>query len=84
MRLQAAAYWLLRPAPAIGILEANGRTEGTEVTLSAKVGGRALDVTVREGQQVEAGALIAKIDARELEAQLGQAQGCGSGGEGTD
>jgi HlyD family secretion protein len=67
-------YWLLRPAPAIGILEANGRTEGTEVTLSAKVGGRALDVAVREGQQVEAGALIAKIDARELEAQLAQAQ----------
>jgi HlyD family secretion protein len=68
------AYWLLRPAAATGILEASGRTEGTEVTLSAKVGGRALDVAVKEGQQVEAGALIAKIDARELAAQLAQAE----------
>ena len=69
-----AAYWLSRPAPAIGILEANGRTEGTEVTLSAKVGGHAVEVPVKEGQQVETGTLIAKIDARELAAQLVQAE----------
>lgn len=68
------AYWLLRPGPPLGILEANGRTEGTEVTLSAKVGGRAVEIPVNEGQQVEAGALVAKIDGRELAAQLQQAQ----------
>lgn len=69
-----AAYFVLRPAPASDVIEANGQVRGTEVTLSARIPGIAEVVAVREGQRVARGELVAQIAARELEARLAQAR----------
>jgi len=57
-----------------GILSGSGQVRGTEVTISARVGGVADDVAVRESQIVKRGDLIARIDAREIEARLVRAR----------
>jgi HlyD family secretion protein len=48
----------------------SGRIEGYETDISAKTGGRVEVVLVREGERVEAGALLVELDEAELEAQL--------------
>jgi HlyD family secretion protein len=48
----------------------NGRIEAQQVLISAKFAGRLADVLVDEGQIVEAGAPIARIDTADLDAQL--------------
>ena len=70
----AAAYFVLRPAPATNLIEANGQVRGTEITLSARIPGIAEVVAVREGERVTRGQLVAQIAARELEARLAQAR----------
>lgn len=68
--------WQLRQAgdlPA-GIASANGRIEATEIDVAAKLGGRVVDITVREGDLVEAGVVVARLDAAESAAQLRQSQ----------
>lgn len=45
------------------------------VTVRSRVDGQLLRVNFREGQMVEAGALLAEIDPRPFQVQLGQAQG---------
>lgn len=53
-----------------GLAAANGRIEADEVLVSAKLAGRVFDVMVNEGDVVDAGAIIARMDTTELEAQL--------------
>lgn len=69
----AVVYVVRQPEPE-GILRGSGQVRGTEVTISARVGGVAEDVAVRESQKVKRGDLIARIDAREIEARLAQAR----------
>lgn len=65
-----------------GYLEVSGRTEPIEsATLSTRLMGQVLEVAVREGDRVAAGALLVRLDARDLdarrrqvEAQLAQAE----------
>ncbi len=52
----------------------NGRLEATEVDITTKFAGRLAEVAVREGDDVEAGQVLARLDVRELEAELRQAQ----------
>ena len=66
-------WWTTRPREPTTVIEASGQVRGTEVTLSAKSGGIAEVVAVREGQQVRRGELVAQIGAREVEARLAQA-----------
>lgn len=75
----AAFYFARRPAQAEGILESNGQVRGTEITVSAKIGGIADIVAIREGQVVKAGDLIAAIASRELEARRDQARAQAAG-----
>lgn len=65
---------LLKPAeiPA-GFVSANGRTESTEVDITAKYGGRLEQILVKEGDQVEFNQILAHLETRELEAQLRRA-----------
>jgi len=70
----AVVIFLLREPEPRGILRGSGQVQGTEVTLSARVGGIAEAVAAREGQVVQRGDLVAKIDAREIEARLAQAR----------
>lgn len=60
-------------------ISASGTIEGTEADLGFQVGGRVADVTVREGDAVHAGQVLARLDQAELEARraaaVAQAQG---------
>lgn len=65
-------YWL---APADeNVIALSGRIEGDETNLGAKVGGRIAEVTVREGDVVQVGQVVARLDDAELAAQLEAAQ----------
>lgn len=57
-----------------GFVSSNGRTESTEVDITAKFGGRLEQVLVKEGDPVEATQILARLETRELEAQLRRAQ----------
>ena len=57
-----------------GIVSANGRIEAERIDVSSKIARRVADVLVREGDWVEAGALVARLDTTEIEAQLHQAE----------
>jgi len=57
-----------------GIASGNGRLEATEVDVATKVAGRLASVTVREGDDVAAGQVLAELDAEDLKAQLRAAE----------
>ncbi|MGH6760997.1 MAG: HlyD family secretion protein [Phyllobacterium sp.] len=57
-----------------GIAQSNGRIEGQEVEIASKYPGRLASVDVEEGDTVEAGQVVARIDDREYRAQLLGAQ----------
>ena len=65
---------LAEPELPAGIVSANGRIEAERIDVSSKIAGRVADVLVREGDWVEAGALVARLDTTEIEAQLHQAE----------
>jgi membrane fusion protein (multidrug efflux system) len=52
----------------------DARIDGTIVSVSGKIPGRIIEVLVKEGDQVKAGQVIARIDAREAIAQRGQTE----------
>lgn len=56
------------------IVSTNGRLEAEQVLVSAKFAGRVSQVLVEEGQTVDAGAVVARMDTAELDAQLLGAQ----------
>lgn len=57
-----------------GIVKTNGRIEATQVDIASKYAGRLAEVTVKEGDEVTAGQVIARISSPEYEAQLRAAQ----------
>ncbi len=54
--------------------QGNGRIEATEVDIATKLGGRVASIEVGEGDFVEPGQVLARMDTQVLEAQLRQAQ----------
>jgi HlyD family secretion protein len=56
------------------IVSTNGRIEAEQVLVAAKLAGRVAEVLASEGQTVEAGAVVARMDTSELEAQLAGAE----------
>lgn len=56
------------------VLVANGTIEATEVEVSSKLPGRLAQLLVKEGDQVQANQVIARLDASEIEAEVAQAQ----------
>jgi len=57
-----------------GFARGNGRLEANEIYVSAKFPGRIAEVLVNEGDTVQAGQVIARLDTSELEAQLRAAE----------
>src|SRR5512147_217951 len=53
-----------------GIARANGRVEATQIVISSKLPGELLEVSVREGDDVTAGQVLARVESDEIEAQL--------------
>ncbi|HEY9818252.1 MAG TPA: HlyD family efflux transporter periplasmic adaptor subunit [Candidatus Obscuribacterales bacterium] len=64
--------WLFQPKEAG--LTLSGRIEGYDIDLGAKTGGRVESVAVREGDRVQAGQVIARLDDGELQATYQAAQ----------
>lgn len=57
-----------------GIAMTNGRLEAEQVQVAAKYAGRVESVLVDEGATVSAGQVVARMDTRDVLAQLGEAQ----------
>jgi HlyD family secretion protein len=57
-----------------GLATANGRIEVTRVDIASKLPGRVSEIAVYEGDSVQKGALIARLDTAELRAQLAGAK----------
>lgn len=71
-----AWYWWEQQKYALpaGFAKANGRMESEEVEIATKLAGRIVDVLVSEGDMVNAGQVVARMDTIQLEAQLQAAQ----------
>jgi RND family efflux transporter MFP subunit len=66
---------LVTPAPHRPVLALFGRVEAPDrVRAAAPVAGRLLTVAVRDGDRVESGALLARMDPMDLEPRLAQAR----------
>lgn len=57
-----------------GIASGNGRLEATDIDISTRSGGRLRDVLVKEGDDVQAGQIVARMDTATLDADLNRAQ----------
>ncbi|SMH46139.1 HlyD family secretion protein [Azospirillum agricola] len=57
-----------------GFASGNGRIEANEIDVATKFAARVLTIPVEEGDLVEAGAVVATLDTRDLEAQLRSAE----------
>jgi len=57
-----------------GLYAGNGRVEATEVRIATKYPGRIVEIVPNEGDDVDAGAVIARLDNREALADLAQAR----------
>lgn len=71
----ALAWWFMRPAglPPY-ITTGNGRIEATEIDIAGKLPGRIAELLVREGDFVQAGQVLARMDTQVLRAQQAEAQ----------
>ncbi len=63
-----------RVPPLVGIASGNGRLEATEVDIATKFYGRVSEILVDEGDDVQAGQVVARMDTESLEAQLREAK----------
>ena len=67
-------WWLLRPAALPpSIVSGNGRIEATEIDIAAKSAGRIHEILAREGDFVQAGAVLARMDTQVLQARRDEA-----------
>jgi len=67
-------YYLSQPDPLTGFAYGNGRLEATEIDIATKLQGRVEESLIGEGDWVEAGQVIARMDTKTLKAQLNQAE----------
>lgn len=73
----AVAYYLYEQRPEglpSGFVAGNGRLEATEIDIATKLAGRLSEVLPREGDMVEAGSVVARLDVDDLRAQLRAAE----------
>jgi HlyD family secretion protein len=74
--LASFAGWrlfLATPALPPGVLPVSGRIESDDAAVAAKTSGRIREITVREGDRVEAGHVIAMLDDEQIRAREQQA-----------
>ncbi len=75
--LAGFAVWRLFLAPAAlppGVIAVSGRIEGDDAAVAAKASGRIREVTVREGDRLETGQVIAVLDDEQIRAREQQAE----------
>jgi HlyD family secretion protein len=72
LAIAGGGYWYWRQqqvASNPNVLQVSGNLELTQVDLSFKTAGRIVELTVREGEWVKKGQVIAKLDAAQLQQQ---------------
>ena len=69
-------WWFFLRGPALpeNIIAVSGRIEGDDSMVAAKTSGRIREITVREGDQVKAGQIVAVLDDDQIKARVSQAQ----------
>jgi HlyD family secretion protein len=72
--IAAAAYALLWDRGDVTDIVASGTVEATEADLGFQVGGRIASIEVREGEQVGAGQVLARLEVGELDARRAAAE----------
>ena len=70
----AGAAAACTPPPPSNALTASGNVEATEVQVAPEVGGRIVELRVAEGDRVKVGDVIATLDTRDTELQIGRAR----------
>jgi multidrug efflux pump subunit AcrA (membrane-fusion protein) len=55
-------------------VEASGTIEATEVKVASEIGGRVLEVAVKEGDEVNAGAILIRLDDSEARQKVAEAE----------
>ena len=70
----AGLWWWNQPDLPQGIVTTNGRLEATQIDVASKVAGRVEEVLVQEGQMVQSGDLLARIDNQQLVAKQAEVQ----------
>jgi HlyD family secretion protein len=70
-----AVAWYIFSTPALpaGFASGNGRLEATQIYVASKYPGRVTDILFNEGDTVEAGQVVARMDTSALNAQLDEA-----------
>lgn len=63
-----------REPESTGTVRVSGHVEATEVQVAAEVGGRLIELRVSEGDRVAAGDVVANLDTRDVELQVGRAR----------
>jgi HlyD family secretion protein len=72
---EVARSWLgLAPNERETMLTASGFIEAKQVSVTAELGGRIVDILAQEGDEVEAGTVLVRLDDRLLRAQIQQAE----------
>ena len=68
-------YWIVLTGSRLpdGIAQANGRIEAEQVEIATKIAGRLTQVLVSEGDMVQQGDVIARLDDAQIAAQLREA-----------
>ena len=74
----AATWWFFLRGPATpeGIISLSGRIESDDAAVAAKTQGRIREITVREGDPVKAGQIIALLDDDQVKAREEQERSC--------
>ena len=71
----AFAYFRLQPKPqATQLVYGSGRIEADEVRIAPEVAGRLLENVAREGETVESGQILARVDGSDYELKTNQAE----------
>jgi HlyD family secretion protein len=73
LALSASLIACRQPPPADRV-RVSGQVEATEVRVAAQVAGRILDLPIREGNRVEAGAVVARLDTADAMLALARAR----------
>ncbi|HEX9090755.1 MAG TPA: biotin/lipoyl-binding protein, partial [Anaerolineales bacterium] len=73
--IAAGAWYLARPTLAARSgITASGTLESTQVRISPEVSGAVVEISVREGEDVKAGQVLAKLNDATAQTQYRQAQ----------
>jgi membrane fusion protein YbhG len=67
-------FFLAGPSVPPGVIAVSGRIEGDDSAVAAKTSGRVREITVREGDHVQAGQVIASLDDQQIRAREQQAE----------